>query len=470
MLDEMMQRTMVYVTEMAIPLSLDDILGMVDSISSNSAAYFYDPDLNSHFFAFGAAAQKIVSGQKRFVTAKRFVEDLQRIVEVTSRSKIRVFGGFAFEARAESRAHPWQGWPDGKLFLPIVLLEHNEMTRNTRATVSMPMGRLPVSLPPKGADKTMWQDWVVRTCQAVDKQGNQQVQRDLYAQVKPAFASTTHEHESRLKTGWIHLVEKGSGAVQAGHLKKVVLARCVTEPIHCKISVAIKCLQHQYPHNFTFAFWHEATSFIGSSPERLASVTAGTLHVDCLAGSERRGATPDEDADLGTDLLTSSKNRAEHQTVVDWVSDKIRPLVTDLTIASKPVLKKLSNVQHLYTPVQGVVQDGIALFEIVDALHPTPAVAGVPRKEAMQFIRNYEQIDRGWYAGPMGWVDLNGNGTFAVALRSGLVIGEKAVMFAGGGIMGDSEPETEWDETELKFMPMRDALAGKRLVRQNEEK
>ncbi len=468
MLDEMMQVSPVFAVEHVVPFNLHEMMDLADLISGYCAAYFYDPDLHTHFLALGESVSVTLAGVTRFEEAKQFVERMNQIFEAKDLSKVRVFGGFAFETSTDSRLQTWTGWPDGKLFVPAVLLEHHEEMGETSLTVFAQETNFNVPSPADDANSRIWRDWIVQRCRPESKADNEYGTKGIKSQAD--LPSVHRMSDERLRTSWIRLVEQGSVAVRKGWLKKVVLARYVVEPVHRKISEALSALHLQYPHNFTFALWNELSCFIGSSPERLASVYDNTLNVDCLAGSERRGQTSDEDNILGERLLASSKNLAEHKAVVDWVTDKVAPFVADLDVAAKPRLKKLSNVQHLYTPVRGTVKDTTGIFEIVRTLHPTPAVAGVPESDALRFIRDYEQIDRGWYAGPVGWVDLKGNGTFAVALRSGLVSGDRAALFAGAGIMGDPVPETEWEETELKFMPMREALACNRDSRPNEEK
>ena len=177
-----------------------------------------------------------------------------------------------------------------------------------------------------------------------------------------------------------------------------------------------------------------------------------------MAGTIARGQSEAEGLQLGQRLLASRKDRREHAVVVEWIGKTIDDLVDELTVPVEPVLRKLANVQHLFTPVDGSVKGDYSVIDFVERLHPTPAVAGEPREAALRLIENHEQMDRGWYASPVGWVSPSGDGEFTVALRSAVVTGAAGYLFAGAGIMGDSNPTLEWEETELKLQAMRYAL------------
>ena len=210
------------------------------------------------------------------------------------------------------------------------------------------------------------------------------------------------------------------------------------------------------------------TTLSGATPERLICARAGTseretlavapssyvIQTMALAGSAPRGATEIEDEQLGMDLLKSEKNQIEHRVVVETVRAVLSTLCSRVWVANEPHLLKLKNIQHLETPITGDLLPGHSILEAIEDLHPTPAVGGYPRHVALETIRRTEQLDRGWYAGPIGWVGAGGSGEFAVALRSGLIAGGTATLFAGCGIVADSEPESEYAESCLKLQVM----------------
>jgi len=173
-----------------------------------------------------------------------------------------------------------------------------------------------------------------------------------------------------------------------------------------------------------------------------------------LAGSAPRGATQAEDEQLGAELLQSEKNGIEHAVVVATVREALLAHCSMVHVSDIPHLLKLKNVQHLETPIVGELLPGRCILDIIADLHPTPAVGGFPRQEALATIRRVEQLDRGWYAGPLGWIGADGHGEFAVALRSGLVTEHEATLFAGCGIVGDSDPQSEYAESCLKLQGM----------------
>lgn len=265
--------------------------------------------------------------------------------------------------------------------------------------------------------------------------------------------------ELRSAEAWQADVASAAQAVRRSDLEKVVLARAVEleAPRPFNAGRALRHLAAHYDGCYIFAIAHAGQCFLGATPEQLIKLTNGELRGMSLAGSIRRGKTPEEDRQLGEALLTSEKDRSEHTVVVRGMVEALYDASVNLTVGETTLLK-LSNIQHLYTPLIGELADGHTLLDLVARLHPTPAVGGRPRQEALALIRACEQLDRGWYAGPVGWVNHRGDGEFAVALRSALLADNRATLFAGCGIMADSNPEREYAESSLKLKPMLVAL------------
>jgi isochorismate synthase len=259
---------------------------------------------------------------------------------------------------------------------------------------------------------------------------------------------------------WEALVEDAARACGNGALEKVVLARAVYARARVPFdpAAALERLRDAYPNAYIFAVARGPRCFLGATPERLVRLRDGAVDAACLAGSAPRGETPEEDARLGTALLASAKDRAEHAVVVRSVRAALEGVCSEVHAADVPRLLRLRNVQHLYTPVDGRVSWPTCVLDLVQRLHPTPAVGGYPRERALRFIREREGLDRGWYAGPVGWLDRRGNGEFAIALRSALLHGAEATLFAGCGIMAQSHASDEYAETCLKLCPMLNAL------------
>lgn len=250
-------------------------------------------------------------------------------------------------------------------------------------------------------------------------------------------------------------------SIQANQYRKIVLAHAIDvssqTPFH--IVHSLNQLRRLHPDCYIFATGNgKGQTFIGASPERLVSLHDWHLTTDALAGSAPRGKTPAEDTDLAQALLNSEKDRHEHQVVIDFIVERLSRLGLAPQLSSPARLLQLANIQHLWTPIHARVPAEISLLDIVGELHPTPAVAGVPRDIACEEIRRYETFDRSLYAAPLGWVDPQGNGEFIVGIRSAIIDGCRARLFAGAGIVAGSAPEKELAEIQLKLQALLKAL------------
>jgi menaquinone-specific isochorismate synthase len=214
-------------------------------------------------------------------------------------------------------------------------------------------------------------------------------------------------------------------------------------------------LSKRFPECYTFIF----RTLVGATPELLVRRTGRSVESLVLAGSARRGRDEAEDEEVGAALLSSEKDVGEHRFSVESVTDVLDGVCDELS-SEGPFLLKLANVQHIATRVTGNRRGDHSALEIAGLLHPTAAVCGAPRAAAMDAIRRLEKMDRGRYSGPVGWVDANGDGEFGIALRCADVDGTRARLFAGNGIVADSRPEAELEETRLKLRAMQDALSG----------
>lgn len=249
-------------------------------------------------------------------------------------------------------------------------------------------------------------------------------------------------------------------AIQKNHFSKIVLADIldVILPFSFNLLGSLDNLRQQYPNCYIFSLSNgQGNNFIGASPERLLSLHNQQLITDALAGSVPRGKTVVEDTKLANQLLRSEKERREHQAVIEFIIQRLHQL--GLTPHCSPLkILQLSNIQHLWTPIYAQLPAYIHPLDIVAQLHPTPAVAGVPTHIACQQIQQYEPFDRSLYAAPLGWVDGLGNGEFIVGIRSALIAGDRARLYAGAGIVAGSDPERELLEIKLKFQTLLKAL------------
>jgi menaquinone-specific isochorismate synthase len=260
---------------------------------------------------------------------------------------------------------------------------------------------------------------------------------------------------------WEQAVGKAVATIKAGGLRKVVLARDVfaTADESIDARVLLRRLAARYPDCFTFA----CDGMLGATPELLVRRAGHQVSALVLGGTLPRGADPAEDKALGEELLASAKNNEEHAYAVESIRDALGLLCDTLDVDARPSLLKFPNLQHLGTQVRGTLADGQTLrsaLALAAAVHPPAAVCGTPTGTALDLIRELEHMDRERYAGPVGWVDANGNGEWGIALRCGQLSGRTARLFAGCGIVAGSEPAAELAETLVKLQPMRGALEG----------
>ena len=278
----------------------------------------------------------------------------------------------------------------------------------------------------------------------------------------PAPGPTAVELSSvRPPEWWCDLVARCTADLRAsgGQLSKVVLAREVRATADAPFDVAgiLRRLHDRFPGCFVF----HVDGFLGASPELLVRRQGSLVRAQPMAGTAPRGGDPDADADLAAALLASPTYRHEHQITIDMVYDTLLPWCSYLDYEAEPSIVAVANVQHLATFVEGRLSDPPpSVLELVAALHPTPAVSGWPRDAAVAWIRANEELDRGRYAGAVGWVDGAGNGAWAVSIRCAEVHGDRARLFAGNGIVAGSDPQTELAETEAKLAAVLSALQG----------
>lgn len=270
------------------------------------------------------------------------------------------------------------------------------------------------------------------------------------------------------RAAWERMVADVLERIAGDHHRKVVLARCAAESSAEPFDTGrvLSRLAARYRECFVFAYRDGPATWLGASPELLCSLDGGVVQAASLAGSKPRGHDDESDRRLARELWTSEKERTEHALVANAIGEALVPLCDDVSAPEAPEVMRMANIQHLYTPVSGRLHAGLDVMNVVEALHPTPAVGGWPRDDALEAIEATERLDRGWYAGPIGWLDMSGDGEFAVALRVALVGGCEARLYAGSGIVAGSEPPVEYDETETKLCPLREALG----VQQDDER
>jgi menaquinone-specific isochorismate synthase len=286
---------------------------------------------------------------------------------------------------------------------------------------------------------------------------------------RPAAGGRVRWHDGSLSAPeWEHAVDTAVARIRAGDLSKVVLARDLyaTAPDEIDVRAVLARLAARHPDCWTFS----CAGLVGATPELYIRREGAQVSSLVLGGTAPRGGTAAEDQALGSALLASAKNTQEHGYTAADVRAALAPLCRRLDVDDRPWLLRLASLQHLATNVTGLLSaphpasgngHGYpSALAVTAALHPTAAVCGTPAAVAIELIRDLEGMDRGRYAGPVGWIDAHGDGEWGIALRCAELDGRRARLFAGCGIVADSDPAAELAEAQVKFRPMQDALEG----------
>jgi menaquinone-specific isochorismate synthase len=439
----------------SIQIPTVDALAVLEQYGKNDTfQYYWEKPVDQFAIAAAGSIKRIqTTGSDRFRNASRSGKELLSQVYHISNLKhhlasVHLLGGFSFFDHNVGKE--WREFGAGSFNLPEwVLVKDGKFTILT----------LTKKVDPSATQEEIYRSYITtldnldRICDAGSYKVDEK--RPLNTQVKSPGV------DSEAYSSWVHSVETATDLIKAEEFKKIVLARELNVQLQEPVSDTrlLNHLRNQYPDCYSFLISQDgSSSFIGSTPERLASFHDREVLTEGLAGSISRGKTASEDAGLEHELLHSQKDLSEHAFVLDAIEENLERYSDVVDHPLSPGVKKLSNVQHLYTPVHARIKKGVSRTEVLSKLHPTPAVGGYPREAAMPYISKLEHFDRGWYAAPIGWINASGEGEFVVAIRSGLIKSNEVRFFAGCGIVEDSNPQKEWDETNLKFIPMLTAL------------
>lgn len=348
-------------------------------------------------------------------------------------------GGMSFDP-LNQRTNQWKNFPTSEIIVPEVTIVKQK--HNYYLTINMYV------------DSEIDVDDYARE---IERKEEKLFQYKL--QVKNGLHKIVNKEEIN-SDKWIESVVRARDEVRADTVQKIVMAREMKVTLNktANLPMIINNLIQTQPNSYVFAFEKDDDCFIGASPERLVRVNNEHVLSTCLAGTAPRGQNEREDEQIKEQLFHDDKNREEHDYVVEMIRKSINPYCDHLNIPNEPIVLSLKDLHHLYTPVTATLKEDATLFDFIKQLHPTPALGGEPKEASLAFIREHEQLDRGWYGAPVGWLDEQLNGEFAVAIRSGLVHKETVSLFAGCGVMKDSDPKLEYEETNVKFLPMLNAL------------
>lgn len=394
------------------PLLWDDSCWGGSGIAARGAAMRWSPEAYGGFLSMARAASD-------------FLAQAELRSPCVGATIPRCYGGLAFDPRGVSES--WASFGSGGFVLPRVVYERD--ADRARLRVHLLRGEPPGPLLE-----------LLHDIQLYLKQPPQELEPPSPAVIESDSAVRYRE-----------VVAAAVQAIERGQFEKVVAARALTvRDITISPWTLLDRLRGE--HVVRFALGREDAIFLGATPERLVSFDGQEVLVDALAGSKAVGLNAKEA------LLSSEKDLREHRVVVDAIRQALEPLCSSLKVPARPQVRTLRHLLHLETPIRGEADSTRHILDLVGALHPTPAVCGVPKATVADWLREHEHLDRGWYAAPVGWFDGHGRGSFAVALRSALLRGSTARIFVGAGLVRGSTPEGELAETALKARALLEAL------------
>jgi salicylate biosynthesis isochorismate synthase/menaquinone-specific isochorismate synthase len=352
-------------------------------------------------------------------------------------------GGFAF---APDRGHAphWAGFASADLIVPeVALARRGDDVRLTLAALAAP-DDVPEELAQRLADRAA------------------ALRLDPLPLLDPAPVGRFRVDSVAPPEHYEGAVARAVERIRAGAFEKIVLAREVTvqAPSAHDAAAVFGVLRAGFASCYVFCAGRGDAAFVAASPELLIRRDGHRAQTVALAGSTRRSADPAVDDHLGEQLLRSDKDREEQAIVVRRIARALRPYAVWVAAPDEPTLIKVANIQHLATPIRAQLTNPLSAIELAGLLHPTPAVGGEPHAAAAPLIPALEGLDRGWYAGAVGWTDANDDGEFCVALRCALLRGTEARLYAGVGVVRDSDPAAELNETEIKLGALLPILAG----------
>ena len=398
-----------------------DHLGWCQSQKFDFKVHWSSRDANDSVVGVGVAAEIVGKENESFESIISRCRTL-----LSSEPSLRVFGGFRFQPERSSQ--DWDDFSAARFWLPRLVLDDNKLS-----------------------------------CVVVDENDKPAALAAVSSIVSPTFSKSsdamphwTSRHNSPNQKEWAKNIEKAIGLFRREFLEKIVLARKATFTFDQKlnaIDLASRLVQATYGcYQYCFQL-NDELAFVGASPERLFRREGRTLYTEAVAGTRPRGSSDEEDRRLANELLNSRKDQLEHQIVRKSIRQQLhRCLESDsLNVSKHPQLLTLARTQHLFSVVKARLLDTVSDGQLVNMLHPTPAVGGYPTENALSEIANLEPFDRGWYSAPVGWISRDA-AEFAVAIRSGLIRGKELSLYSGAGIVPGSDATAEWNEVEHKLI------------------
>jgi len=402
---------------------------------------FYFEKPGDKFFIFGADEALTISenGERRFTATDKKIRNLKGSFinnwGTLPVKNIPLFlGGMKF--MTDHNDVDWQDYNDSTWFVPEIMIlssgGNNFLFFNFYVQGSL--------------DKAILKKFQSR----LEKFHKQEAPKEKSAAVKILKTSGDTPKD---KKKWKQLVDEALNHISESHIDKVVLSRKVELVLSCELDFnsVVEKLRTNYPSCYIFIYHHGKSSFFGATPEMLAEFSGSKVEIDVLAGSAPRGTTQAEDETIEKELLSDNKNLHEHDIVADHIKKALAGSAENIVTEKQYSIKKLANIQHIWSRISAMLLSPGSMMNLLKDLYPTPAICGFPKDTSLNLIKKSESYRRGLYSGIIGWFNLEENGEFVVALRSALAVNNRIIAFAGNGIVDDSNPETEYKETELKL-------------------
>jgi len=408
------------------------------SLPNHESAVLWASPAEVEIAGLGEAIRVEAAGEDRFARVRDRARALFDRVRIFGRGpRPRLFGGFAF-APGESADAPWTAFGDASFSLPRWTFARG--ARGAALSFACTTERLGDS------DEDAALGELEEILAALEHPASEAP--------TPVVRAVAHQDPTTFEAQVREIVE----AIREGVFEKVVAARRSEVFLEGEIDPATvaRRLSRRFGGCTTFAFRRGSATFLGATPERLLALSGRTVRTEALAGT-----APASDPNAERTLRDSEKDLEEHMLVVREVERRLASLAGAVERPARPSIRRLPNVLHLCTPIAAELDRDLHVLDVAAILHPTPAVGGVPRRDAVDWIVARENAPRGWYSGPVGWIDEHGNGELSVALRSGLLVGDRAYLWAGGGIVRDSRPSAEYEEAAVKLGALLDALTGR---------
>lgn len=403
---------------------------------TNRRAYFYwsRPDESHSMLGYGELIKLVAEGEQRFKSLQQQYLTLSRQWHGKNMSMPKAFLGYAFDPLSAMSGH-WRNLPNAQLSIPEITIE----TTTQRSCITINFDHRNI----QNNDL-----FLARLKTSLQHILNPSTNSD---QISPAHILTTEEIPDRAR--WQQLSDRAIQLIRHQQIDKLVFSRklsLVTDS-HINSQQLLDKLCEHYPGCTIIAYARNDLEMIAATPERLLSLNQEHIHCDAIGGTLDINDQPSYAELMSRQSVSASKLLHEHAIIVDHIRRKLEPLCPKLELPIAPSLMKLQNLYHLQTRISGQITDSVSLFDLIEQLHPTPAISGQPQQPAMEWIQQNEAYDRGWYTGGFGWLDANKQGEISVLLRCALIKNKQLELFAGAGLVADSNTDSEWQETELKM-------------------